>query len=65
MAQKKIQITETTVTTHLVNEEDLAGVDLDDDMAVLAYVEEALLDVDIAGCHDYAVTEREAAIADV
>lgn len=65
MAQKKIQVTETTVATHLVDEEDLIGVDLDDDEAVLAYVEGSLLDVDISDYHEYAVTDREAAVADV
>lgn len=62
MAKKRIRVTETTVAVHLVDESELEGIDLDDEEQLLNYVESSLIDVDIAECDEYAVTDREVAI---
>ena len=64
MAKKRIRVVETTVAVHLVDESELEGIDLDDEEALLGYVENSLIDVDIAKCEEYAVTDREATLDD-
>lgn len=64
MTKKLIVVTETTITKFLVDEEELNDIDLDDEEAVLGYVESALIDIPLSEVDNYEVIEREARVGD-